>query len=310
MRITYLDQNKWIELARAAKQPEDYPDHNALLKSIGRAVGAGDLILPLTFTNIYETFKINDPQRRRDLASVQASLSKGFVFRGRYKRLEEEVSEVARIAHGLPPVYREEHWFLSDLFFEAFAEVDDNRLDFAMSTKVIAAIRENPAYALLDYLMATSDQSRRTAVKNFSEGSENLRRRIEKRRNQHRGEPLSMRRKIYSALLMIDEMDLLLRIMKDTGLPWATIGEMGPATARKIITDVPTYYIERELALRLEAQSRPIEENDFRDIQSFCAVLQYADTVISEQQFVNIARQAKLGRKYGTKLATDIFELA
>ncbi|MDK9720010.1 MAG: hypothetical protein OEL53_02385 [Rhodospirillales bacterium] len=102
MLIAYLDQNKWIELACATKQPENYPDHSTLLTSIHRAVDAGDLILPLTSTNIYETFKMNDPLRRRNLSFVQARLSKGLVFRGRDRRLKEEVSEVARIAQTTP----------------------------------------------------------------------------------------------------------------------------------------------------------------------------------------------------------------
>jgi hypothetical protein len=76
--------------------------------------------------------------------------------------------------------------------------------------------------------------------------------------------------------------------------------------ARRIITDVPTYYIEREITLRLEAQDRPRHENDFRDMQSFCAVLSYADQVIGENQFVNLAPQAGLNKKYRAELATDV----
>lgn len=310
VRIVYLDQNKWIELARAAKQPENYPDHSALLKSIGRAVGAGDLVLPLTFTNIYETFKINEYQRRHDLAIVQTGLSKGLVFRGRYKRLEVEVSDVCREAVGLPLLDRHKNWFLSDFFPEAIVESDDQRLGFSYPETVMAAIRREPAYALFHYLVTIPDEQRVEAVRYFSKGSEQLRARVENRRYRHRGESVSNRRKMYSALLMSDEIDLILRITKSAGLPWMTVSDMGATTARKIIRNVPTYYIERELALRLEAQDRPIEENDFRDMQAFCAVIKYADTVIAEQQFVNLAKQANLHRKYDTAITTDIFSLA
>ncbi len=61
--VVYLDQNKWIELARAVKHPTDYPAQHALFVAIVREVDAGRLILPLTAANIYETHKINDPQR-------------------------------------------------------------------------------------------------------------------------------------------------------------------------------------------------------------------------------------------------------
>ena len=75
-----------------------------------------------------------------------------------------------------------------------------------------------------------------------------------------------MRRRIQSALLMINEIDLILDIARRAGFPWRNVSDMGSKNAHKIVEDVATYYIEREIALRLEAQTRPITENDFRDM--------------------------------------------
>ena len=108
---------------------------------------------------------------------------------------------------------------------------------------------------------------------------------------------------------MINEFDLILKFANRAGFPWKSVGEMGDANARRIIEDVPTYYVEREIALRLEAQTRPIEEIDFRVMLSFCAIIPYADEVIGENQFVNLARQAKLDKKYSTRLATNVLDL-
>jgi hypothetical protein len=52
-----------------------------------------------------------------------------------------------------------------------------------------------------------------------------------------------------------------------------------------------------------------INENDFRDMQAFCAVVPYADDVIAENQFVNLAMQAKLGARYGTRISTHLTTL-
>jgi hypothetical protein len=92
MTVVYLDQNKWIELARAAKYPAEHPELRALLTTVEERVGSGKLVVPLTATNIFETHKVNDASRRRDLAFVQAGLSRGRVFRGRYKRLDAEIA--------------------------------------------------------------------------------------------------------------------------------------------------------------------------------------------------------------------------
>lgn len=309
VRIVYLDQNKWIDLARAVKHPASHPELHALVKAIDDEVRAGRMAVPLTATNIYETHKINDPQRRHDLAFVQSLLSRGIVFRGRHKRLEAEITEVLRSAHELPPVPLKQHWFLSNVFFEAFMEWGDERVPVGVSERMVELIRQRPAELLYDFLIATPEDTRISGVRNFSAGSEQLRQRIEERRSQHANEPLSMRRKIHSALLMINEIDLIIGFAKKAGMSWSSVADMGEANAHKIIEDVPTYYIEREIALRLEMQTRPIKENDFRDMQTFCSVVRYADDVIAENQFSSLAQQAKLDKKYDTRISTDLMAL-
>lgn len=265
-------------------------------------------MLPLTSTNLYETQKINEPQRREYLARVQALLSGGLVFRGRHKRLQAEVSDVARNTSGLAPVPRDAFWFLSDIFFESVAECGDPRIP-AISDKVLRYIRNRPGACMYDYLVNTPEDARTFAVKKCSEESNQLRQWIEHRGTRHAHESVPMRRRIYSALLMIDEIDLILAFARSAGVAWSDVSDIGSSNARKIINDVPIYFIERELALRLEDQNRAIDENDFRDMQSFCAAFVYADHVIGENQFVNLAIQAGLGKKYGTRISTDIMSL-
>lgn len=110
-------------------------------------------------------------------------------------------------------------------------------------------------------------------------------------------------------MLLIDEIELIIGLAGKAGIPWRTAADIGSSNARRIVSDVPTYYIEREIALRLETQNRPIEENDFRDMQSFCAIIPYTDDVVGENQFVSLAQQARLDKKYGTRITTDILEL-
>ena len=76
------------------------------------------------------------------------------------------------------------------------------------------------------------------------------------------------------------------------------------------MTDAPTYHVERELALKIEAQSRPVQEDDLRDMQTLCAVIRYADIVVAENQFSNLAKQAGLDKKYGTQIITDLWYLS
>lgn len=305
-KIIYLDQNKWIDVARAVKDPDGYPEHYAVLEKLVEGSKAGRLIVPLTQTNIYETHKISDAGRRHDLAFTQATLSQGRVFRGRHKRLEVEATDVMRRAYGLDPLPRAPNWFLSKVFFEATVEREDDRLGGIVSSRVFEAIQRNPPHFLYNYLMNTPEAVRVAAVKRFSEDSEKLRQRVEARRTRDANESLSMRRRIYSANLMVDDLKLISGFISRAGLPTTNKNEVLRKCARKLIAESPSYLIERELTLKLEAQSREIEENDFRDMQASCAVIAYADIVIAENHFSNLAQQASLDRTFKTRVITRL----
>lgn len=304
--VVYLDQNKWIDLARAATAPADHPELRTILERLCSKVAAGEIILPLTSSNIFETHKINRQDQRLHLAYTQVTLSESKVFRGYRRRLEIEIGRVLSELYGLAKSEPEPLWFLSNIFFEAIAEVGDPRLGLETSPKALAWIKDHPKEALFQYLMETPEIVRKEAVRQFTEGCEDLRARIEDRRAHHRTESLSMRRRLYSAIMAIDQQDVIISIAEGLGLPWTSLMDRGGATLRAVIRDTPAFYIEREITLRLEAQDRAVALNDMRDMRTFCTVLPYADIVVAEQQFTNLARQAGLHARYAVHLETDI----
>ncbi len=136
-----------------------------------------------------------------------------------------------------------------------------------------------------------------------------LSREFEARRVIVNSEPFALRKRVYGAQLMIDELDFILETGRRLGLDWTDVRNIGSSLARSIIADVPILATERELAVRLEDQTKPINENDLRDMSAFTTVLPFADIVIGENAFVNLARQARLDKTYGTRLITSIDEL-
>jgi hypothetical protein len=119
-----------------------------------------------------------------------------------------------------------------------------------------------------------------------------------------------MRRKLSSARLMINELDLVLSFIRMAGLPEPGENAVLEKFARSIVNECPAYFIEREIGLRIEAQNRAIEENDFRDMQTFCAVVAYADIIVAENMFSNLAVQAGLHKKYDTRILTKLADRA
>ncbi len=309
-RILYLDQNAWVALARGAWDKRSYPAEHAALATVVGAIRDKGLIVPLSFTNLYETGKINDPVRRANMARTQAVISGGRVFRGRRRIFGETLTAYLVARFGLPEPPRPEHWFLSDLFFEAAADYTPELFGFKISQRVLDFIRSRPAEALFDYLALSNEEVRLEAVRRYSASSAELVAAIEARRALVAGESFALRRRAYGARLIIDEIDFILAAGRRLGLGWTDVRDIGGPLLRSLSADVPVLRAERELAIRLEDQAHSLDENDLRDMSAFTTVLPLADIVVAEKQFVNLARQAGLGEKYRTALLTDITELA
>lgn len=308
-KLLYLDQNAWIALAQGAWDRTAYPDQHAALATVIGAVQAGRVITPLSFTNIYETAKINDPVRRTHLAGVQSSISGGMVFRGRRRILEQTLTDVlaARFRIKVPaPV---EHWFLSDLWFEAAMDYAPDAFGFEISNALLERFREDPGFALFSYLTDSDETVRIEGVRRYTAGSKALLERLQENRALIAEAPFALRRRVYAARLLINELDFILETGRRLGLPWSNVTHLGASLAKSLINDVPIFHAERELTLRLEWQDRDATENDLRDMAAFTTVLPLADIVVAEKAFVNLSRQAGLGERYGTPLRTKVSEL-
>lgn len=308
-RVLYLDQNAWIALAQGSWDGYTYPMEHAALTRLVRALQANGVVVPLSFTNIYETTKINDPIRRMHLARVQVTLSGGKVLRGRRRILEETLIQHIAQRTKLPVPVLDDDWFLSDLWFESAADYTPDAFGFTISDRSLELFRQNPAHALFTYLTDSDDAVRLEAVRRYSASSADLIRKLEARRSLAAGESFAVRLRVYSAKLVIDELDFIFRTAKRLGLTWETVQDIGPSLLKSFVNEVPILNVERELVVRLEDQARTTNENDLRDVASFAAALPLVDILVGEKASVNLARQARLGGKYGVVLLTRVSDL-
>jgi hypothetical protein len=309
-RILYLDQNAWIALAQGAWNAAAHPAEHAALTLVTRALQADRIAVPLSFANIYETAKVNDPVRRGHLAGVQSTISRGKVIRGRRRILEEALLRhiADRLSIEIPPLA--DGWFLSNLWFEAAAEYTPERYGFVIPGRVLELMQQNPAFELFIFLTEGDDGVRAEAVRRFSAEAATLIANLEERRKIAAGETFAVRRRAYSARLLIDELDCVFLTAKRLGLPWTSVRDIGASLGKSLVADVPVLNVERELVVRLEDQRHATNENDLRDMSSFTTALPLADILVGEKAFANLARQARLGEKYGTVLLTSVTELS
>jgi len=307
-RVLYLDQNAWVALAKGAWDKRKFPHEHAALVNVIAAVLEHGAIVPLSFTNIYETIKVNDAARRVHLARTQAILSGGRVFRGRRRIFADTLAGFLASRFGLPRPDLPEHWFLSDLWFESASDYSPDLYGFEISDSALSFIRDNASNVLFDYLTSSDEEVRRKGVRRYSASSAELIARIERRRALVAGQTLALRRRAYGAQLILDELEFILTTGRQLGLHWHDVRDIGSSLLRSLPAEVPVLNVERELAIRLEDQARDVTENDLRDMVAFVTVLTFADVIVAEKPFVNLACQARLGQHYATRMLTSVLD--
>lgn len=309
MKILYLDQNKWVDLAKANSYPQNNYMHSLALAKIRASVESEKLVIPLSASNIYETQKINDRLRREAIAKVQATLSKGYVFRCGSSRLRQELQVFLRNLHGSTLANSAEKWFLSDFFLDAFAERSALRNQAHLVNFALSLNQMNPVMAVYSYLTDLPDEERKQAVRAYSASSADLKRLIEQRKERLEGQGFSIHRRVYQATLMIDHIEEILMIATNEGFKWRSVSDIGPKILKRLASELPYFSVETELAVKLERSHHALNENDFRDMLSICAVVPYSNFVVMEKAFASLAIQAKLDSKFETKILTSISDL-
>lgn len=277
------------------------------------AVEQGRVLAPLTITHIVETSKRNDLSSRAHVAEVQASLSRGFVFRSRKARLLVEMRNALHLMFGEPPISLPPNWAVVAGFMQAFEPFDS--LFASPGDAGIADFLNqhlDPKQQYLSYMLGQDDKLRRAAHAAFSASSSELLSRIENRRKVMEGETMDMRWRAYAAQLFLDHQGFTAHLLGVIGHTVDEMKRLGAEAIVSFIRNVPTLNVEAELAARLEAQTGPLEPNDIRDMLSFYTAVPYANQLVAEKGFISLARQAKLDTRYGGNFSVqlgDILEL-
>lgn len=308
MKTLYLDQNKWVDLARADTDPQSFSTNVDALATIRRLVADSELIVPLSAGNIYETQKINRLEQRVAVARIQSELSRGIVFNCGAFRCRVEIRKYLSDSYDIVGPTEAKRWFLSSCFLDAFATRENLTGDSKVAAEVIPLIERDPMGALFSYLIDIEDEGRKQAVRNYSEKSRELISSIDLRRNAMKAESARTHRKVYSASLALQHLDEINSVASAMGIDLWTFDQYKRQSLFQGISELPYFCVETELALKLERSHHSLTENDFRDMQGVSAALPYSDVLVLEKSFASLIVQTKLDKKFGTKIVTKIVD--
>jgi hypothetical protein len=241
VRFVLLDQNKWIELAKAASGQS--PEAELYLDRCVSAVQKGDAIFPLNWAHIFETQKIRNEQRRLALACLMSTLSAGTLFRSRQEILVTQLQDFYAEALSIKAVERPANWFIAKNLTEAFPE------EFAHASPMLKAfVTDYPVQALDDWIGAGADDE---LLKKTSTFASSQIKKMEDRRARWQSESVAVHRRAHSALIFLESQDTVIQTLLNMGVDPIVLREKNGRLVRQIMNKVPLLRVEREMSYRI-----------------------------------------------------------
>jgi hypothetical protein len=310
----YLDQNKWIDLARAYHDRPDGTRFKPVLERIKLAVDEGKAIFPLSGTHVIETRKMANLPRRHRLSQAMSNVSRGWTIAPNYviTRFELRASVGKTFGDQLPaePVV-----FGKGIPFACGIRQKLQNLegvDVAMPMHISKMIDDymSDARVIEDFMCGGDDQINLSAVKKYEQGQHEIAKNQEQFRNDMKPLGHAVHKRAYCANLTLAIRPKLIPILADFGKSMQDFLRLGTDKLMTFFSEVPTLDVETELAVaRNEDWNKGIHTNDSSDISFLSVAIPYCDIVVTEKYWRHKVRTAKLDRKYNTIVLDDLAQL-
>jgi hypothetical protein len=276
--ITYLDQNKWIELARIVHGKDRTPRSQAILQHV-RAVTESGCILPLSHIHYIETARISNVGRKSRLGSVMWDYSRGLTMASHSTIVEHEIEEA--LAPYFPQIKRSSLTLIGRGIAHAFGEFvmggisipDDETIERAMLTGHIGNT--------VDPLSFRSDRYR----DNFCNHLENL------HKTKHDLPKEKWEDWLY-AIAVTDIIDPLNRVMARHNIDKDEMQKLRREEFRAIVDNMPTRRLDLHLHRQVlkNPQYKP-KKTHLEDWAGLGVASCYCDVVVCENHMADMIRR-------------------
>lgn len=310
MLSIYLDQNKWIDLAKAIHRRDAKPEERETAEYLESLVRQEVVRFPVSLTHLMETSRIGDPARRIQLAVVLTQFSNGWFLASRQARIAQEL-EFALAQLLSVEQKRESCMFSRDMLLA----IADYPLLSSLLSRSAAELKRfsaalGPEVSLRSFLAFEDEDSRWNAIQKMTQSNNELLNRIRARRERLSGDTPDLRFRTYSALLFRETQDKLAAALTKLGRTFDDLRRLSDEQIRSLVDSVPCLDVERSLALQLEKQrSRDLQGNDVYDIAFLTGAIPYCQAVVTEKLWVHLSRAAGIDRRYKTIVLSSLSEL-
>jgi len=323
MLRVYLDQNKWIDLARAATGHPAGARYVEVLEAARAAVAAGTASFPLDMFRYAETSKRSDDRSRNDVANVMSELSNRHTMApGRYV-LPAELDHALNARYGRPEEPRSPEVFGIGIQHLTNGQVVLPELDISLLrssgndidasdypktqeiyAKLIEAelLRVGPAMARLAGVVTDTRHLDQQYVDHENKIASEI------RASGLSGDMLEL---AVRAADLGDIRPAVTQAVEGIGLTWDRfVEDLGPAGVVEFMDDLPTRHVTNVMrGARLRQTEQAWEPHDLNDILGLPIAAAYCDVVVTEKQWAHRFTQAKIEARYGTTILRSVADL-
>jgi len=310
-RLLYLDQNKWIELARARYGKEDAAGVVAALGAVDDAVAVGKVIVPISGVHVMETMAPSDRGRRERLAEFMVGLSgNASILPYMALRPLEILHAVLRKLGRTPTAPLRPHVLGRGLTYALGAELSVSGIP-APAAEVLTEVLESRASSIA-MLVEAADPALTAVSRREDEAAvaelEVIRARAQAGLTPQQRLDLEMAT-VFSTGPAGTE---LLDVLRKLGIGMQEFAAMfdGRDDWVSFFHDVPTMDVFVTLGTeRDRSKERRIHRNDTKDLGFLAVAIPYANIVVTERFWAHLANSTGLAERYGTTVVADVARL-
>lgn len=312
-KCLYLDQNKWIDLARAHNGKPDGTKFRQCLNVVRTAVSSGKLIVPYSLENAVEAMVSRDVGRRTRLAEFMVGLSENKTLLSEQFVVPLEIVNATRWLFNLPAIESPRKSIVNFGFAHAIGIDGFLETVFPAQFGPKLAADLNTADSTVSYLVQCGNK--RDCVQGARDGEANARQLFQLDRLKTEDMNRNDRLKFELRNLIRKNRRYQIAVKATLTAIGRTANEFEAAmkldgNVAKFINAAPSLdvYIGLRI-LRDRDKDREVEHNDIRDLDWMSVAAPYCNFVVSEKYWGKKLSIHGFDSKYGTVLLTDLQKL-
>jgi hypothetical protein len=274
--LIYLDQNKWIELARVVNGKDSTPRASKILQSFGEALNRGEATFPLSSCHYIEMSRISNVDRKVRLGTVMWQFSKGATILG-YGAVVRHELEVA-LTRYFPQINPDPITLLGRGHAHAFC---------SPPLKGVLALFEEEVERSL--LIGNTRFGVGPLAWNGKTQRESFRKHLETLHARSLHLPKELRESWLYCMSTIDILDPINDVMAKHGLSETEMSNLGEQGFKRVIDDMPTRRVDMHLHKQVLRNPNYVARlSDLEDWGGLVPAACYCDVVVCEKHMADM----------------------